>query len=496
MRKFSLPTIYFLYLGVLGVFSQILLIFGIFERTYLLLFLLLGVLYSIYTYKNKLNDNEIIQKIKYCGIKIKENWKSINFLLIVIILFITSIYTWLNFIPIIHGDAISYHMPFVADFINTGHLNYPIAGITEKGNGYFPALAEIMFASIILIINIQDIYIPMAIFQSLVLIFLLYFIYDFLKIYIDRKSIRLMTILWILLMPDIVLMILRVGMIELLVYSFIILGLLNFIKGLNTREKKYFYTASFFIAISLSMKYAGLIALFYLSLLFILYYIRKYISLKVMLISALIIFSFSSYWYIHNLISFDNPIYPIFSNEELNKAIALEVPPPQSLIRKIFYPVVIYAPFLFRDTASKFIIVELLTCLTAIAGSAFLLYKKMISKKTLYIILGFSLTYSWISAFVADDIRYNLPALICLIIVSCIVIENIINYFPKIREKNILAVMLLYFVMAFPLLLNQYKDRLPLLTGKVSKESYIVMTLGNSYTMEQYKNAMEFMRKD
>jgi len=164
--NFSL--IFFLGIGVFGIFSQTLLIFGIYKKIYLLLFI--AGCYICWLVLNRKNISFLnIKKFLYSTkSQIKNLIIKHDVYLVLSVVITVLILVILNLVPITTGDAIHYHFPFIKDFILSGQINQPIADMVQWGLGFMPALADIINASFVLLVGQLET--PLILLQSAILI--------------------------------------------------------------------------------------------------------------------------------------------------------------------------------------------------------------------------------------------------------------------------------------------------------------------------------------
>lgn len=485
---------FFLGIGVLGIWSQILLILGIYQKIYLVFFILACYFYWFTTHKNELTFKNIKNTFYLTKLQTKKFINEHDHCLIGSLLITVLILFFLNCVPITTGDAINYHFPFIKNFILTRHINYPLGGVTQWGLGYLPAMAEIIFASFVLLTGAVQLTAPLILFQASILVAFLALFYDVTEIFIKRKSLRLLVPLLLLTMPEIWFVILFVGMTDLLLCPFLVSGLFVFYKWTIEKENTYLYLAAFFLGVALAMKYMTLLILGPCFLIYLVQLLTKKNNKLFIptLYSIGIILFISSYWYVKNALIVHNPIYPIFSSAGLNEQIARENLLPQIWWVNLLYPVLVYAPFLFSPLASRLSIVEFVAVIFAIIGSLIIFLRSKRQETISLHLVAFALFYSWLAATVQGSIRYNLPALLLFLVAIAIIIDRLIDQFPKITEKIWLRLIIATFIPVLILNLSIYKKRLPIIFHPADRDIYVRKELKNSYSMERYHALINF----
>ncbi len=470
-RVYSGGIVFFSGLCLLGIISNLLLLAGIFERPYLLA--ILGVVWIAFLWRNRSTLRAPLRFVKTFQLPALSYFELALFVCLGAVMLVFIV---LNFVPISGADAFGYHLPFVRDFILSGHINQPIAGIKDYGYGYFPALAEIIFASGILLSGLSSLVQPVIALQAGIMVALVWALYSETSFLAPSRSARLIPLLVLFIVPNFRDSILFVGYIDLILDSVIVIGVLLTIRFLRLHEKSDMYLGALFLGCSLAMKYPALISATYCAcaVLMVLYISPAVRSLwRTTFFSAAIGALIPAYWYVKNWILFHNPVFPLLSGSTADDAIRNATYLPHVLWVKLLYPVLVYMTFLFMHESAHLIIANSILTLGGIFGLLVLFIKTRHIDLSMALLLGFFLFYSWGVSVVSDDIRFNMPALIILVVLDAALLQQLFNSWAPRYTKIASYAFALCFAGLLPLMLHSYGARLAVLRGAESSDFYI-----------------------
>ena len=356
-----------------------------------------------------------------------------------------------------------------------------------NGYGYFPALAEIIYALVILLSGAASVSLPLALLQAAVLLAFLSLLSFGVAPLVPSPRLRALLLATLLVMPDMVLMIERVGMVDLLIDALALGALLFLFRALYLREESAFLIASGLLGLALSMKLTMLVLAGYMALVVLIAFFRRYLGARSLALFFLVPGMLAGYWYLRSLIVFANPFYPLFSGAGLDTALAAETTfLPKTWWAFLFHPLLIYVPFLFPHPASRAIVLEALVAAGALLLFAFrALRAKRVEWDVAYFI-GFALFYSWVLAPITDDIRHTLPAFLALLIALFLMTARMLPV--QLPRAFFATAALLLLLIAVPVY-NVYKERALVELGREPAARYIANEVRGSYTPAAYESA-------
>jgi len=226
------------------------------------------------------------------------------------------------------------------------------------------------------------------------------------------------------------------------------------------------------------MKYHALFAAAYCALVVVVIFIwspkvRQWLW-RPALFSALIAMLVPLYWYVKNFVLFHNPIYPLLSPTGLVAAVQSHIYLPNTLWVKFFYPILVYMPFLFRGGGAYLAVAEAALAAVGVCGIIILFLKTRRLDFSIASLLGFILFYSWILSFLTDERRYNLPALIIFAVLDGAILQRLFDvYRPRVVMALSYIAALGFFVL-LPFMMHSYGERLNVLRGEESANTYII----------------------
>lgn len=434
-------VIYFVMLGygAFGIFGMWLAVFGQFYALYLRIALTAVFLISA---------KEIFYETKFLWRRLStgylvENLKSVEnghaFTKLMLLLLIST-----NFLialhPITGNDARMYHVPIVFDIMEKGKFTF--SENVDTFYTYVPVLAETIYAVPAVIFGEESYWreagrkmdVPAGIYvfqliQYSSIILLLGLFYFFLKDLIKDKLFIFAALFFTVGNFDLQREVLHAGYVEALTFLYGIASSLLLIQAFKSENpKNKILLSSVMLGLSLGMKYLavffGIINLVFLCVYFwkrrAEYYELTGILLKYGLVLALV----SGYWYGKNLVTYGNPIYPIFSDPSFMGSIGWWIS-DRTLFNMVVFPFMRYGRWFVAETqtSSQLFILGLYVFMYFFLALFF--WKKEKIGIEAFLLFLFVQIYTSSIFFVSHQNRFVLPASVMLAPLAAILLDKL-----------------------------------------------------------------------
>lgn len=468
-RKFSLDTVSISFMISTGIFTYIFLIIGIFFKVsssfvYELLFIFF--VFSLPSLKKFLHD---VRKVIARFLKdIQGDFPTILFIVVSLLILVTLYLSALQ--PPHASDELHYHMPQVKEIIATGKINLSFGGHYFYGN--IPKFMEIVFAWAAILGDYQMSHlVNLSIFISFLIIVF--------KIISKNFSVRTASFaILLLLLFDNLTWNSTVGFIDTATLSFELSSLFIISDSLiNKRLNKHTLILSGLVmGLAFATKYSPSPTFIFVLITLLVWNMtlkKKAFALLTYGISTAV---FSGFWYLKNLINFQNPFYPLYfghkgiGEDQYLSLISAIQEFGEKNIRHFLEIISVYKN-----------INNIHVYLSIFIFPLALLFRKNRSFKTFLFVYSILYIFYWF--FIAThQIRFLIPALVVTIILSSTLIEKLNS---KILSAIIIAFMLIMYK-NHSIWESFWNTKLNLVErqyglGKIEKTEYLTREFGCQY---------------
>ncbi|HEY4479123.1 MAG TPA: glycosyltransferase family 39 protein [Candidatus Paceibacterota bacterium] len=390
----------------------------------------------------------------------------------------------LAFVPLTGHDTLDYHLPIIESVANSHGLDF--ARSVEDFN-YLPILGEILYAIPTVLFSEHAAPYVFQILQYLVIVFVSLIVWNTVLPRVKNKLFGFASVLTVLSLMDFQREVLHGGYIDVLGFLFGLAALFLLIDHLerDAGSKRGYILCGLFLGLALSVKYTGLFFVA-ISLLFILIHHLKrketflglirdglYLGIPAVIVSG--------FWYVRNLFSFGNPVFPMWSDAETTASVGLFIM-DRTVGNFLYFPFYRYAQWFLQEveTSSRlivlglFIVLYLLIIILAIAKRRFTL-----TSVFLFIFVELYLLFLFISS---HQYRFLIPATIGASVLVALLadsfaswIENKINTDSrkKIFQGVISGLVLAGFLLVYLGNLHYFEVKWKYVLGKTTTERYI-----------------------
>jgi hypothetical protein len=304
---------------------------------------------------------------------------------------------------------------------------------------------------------------------------------------IKNRAMRGMVLLSLMVMPVFRDSFLKAGMIDLVCTSLLVIGSLILLRGLHKRGGPDLWVGAFLVGCAMTVKYMALIgAAYWVLYVLALVATRAAPKLPSLVGAALLACVVPAYWYVRNALVVHNPIYPLLSGTGPESLIQLDNFLPHTWWAKVLYPVLVYMPYLFGKGMGYSIFAESVVPLAAVLGTAILLYLNRRLDKSIVALWGFALFYSYAVSYIADDVRFDLPALVVFAVLDGILLEQLLSRAPAWAPRALAYAASVAFIVLTPFMLSTYGPRIAVLEGRMSPQTFIFEQSAHKRSIEDY----------
>jgi len=453
-----------------------------------------NILRTFFVFVLFLNFKTILSHIKFLRtadfssviIFLKNFFKTNPILKVIIFLWLFSIFL-IVFVPITGHDTLDYHLPIIFDIIDQGKLTFSadVNGAYE----YLPVFVEIIYAVPLAIFgNFSDPFIFQLLQYSALLLFLL-LVCDFLKHRIENKFLNIVSIFFILSIFDFQREVMHGGYIDVFLFLFGIASALLIIENYSKEphDNKMLNLSAVFLGFAFAMKY---MAFFFavINLVFLLaYYIKKrsgyYQFFKRIFVYGLIVFAIGGFWYVKNLVVFDNPVYPMFSDNNFKSDITFCCIVDRTMGNLFLFPFIRFGQWFLPDqvneSSSQLVVFGYFTLMYLLMAFRLLVRKKFRTDEIL--LFFFIQIYLGFLFFISHHTRYMLPGIIMVPLLLVLLLDEFYNYlkeklgdgFYRYFMKVTFAVLRLAFIFVFLANFHYFYVKYNYLIGVYDKTEYI-----------------------
>lgn len=415
-----------------------------------------------------------------------------KFLKLLVVLWLCSNFI-IIFVPLTGGDALTYHIPMMADIIKNGKIVAPIANIADYG--YFPAFVEISYAIPTLLFNNTHYPFIFQVLQFASLLLTIFLAVDFTYDRVKEKSLVWILVLAILSIFDLQQVVMDGGYID----SFVtLLGIASTLLTIEAVEGEFdsskFYLGAFILGIAISSKYTSL---FFIPINLFIIFLKnnpfKKLNIKRILAYLSLAFVVSAYWYIRNFIELGNPIFPLFSNKIFGSTIhvfQLE----RTFLNFIIFPIRLFAEHFFYAWGAYNKLIISIYYIFIYIGIIVLFIKKKFNRIMLSLLIATE-TYLFFVFMESHLSRYALPSTIFATILLFFLIDKIYGLVIIKYPTNHRKIFLLGYVLAcviFIMMLGgnylYFREKFYFVFGKYSEDQYISSGIGNLQYVTSFIN--------
>ena len=315
LRRFAFGTA--LGYGAFGLISLVLSLGGFFKAPVLYLVFLLILVWNFRIvsehFRFILKTFGAPGKILFA---VKTFWRRNNFLGVLAIIWVLANLI-VVFVPLTGHDTLDYHLPIINSFVSGGRFDF---GSLIEPFRYLPALGELIYANTITAFyNFTDPRIFQVVQYSVVFL-LLIMMYEFLRPRLSNRLFALVLPLLILSVMDFSRELLHGGYVDVFAFLFGLASTILVIEHADEKrlDLKKIGLSAIFLGLALSVKYTGLFFGIINGVILLVYFFLNSVQFRkiaaTVAIYCLPVLVIAGFWYGKNLVSFGNPVYPMFSD--------------------------------------------------------------------------------------------------------------------------------------------------------------------------------------
>ena len=410
-----------------------------------------------------------------------------------IVVLYTIMYVWLglNFlltlVPITAHDTLFYHLPIMQTI--TSEKNITFTGDAEH-YGYLPVLGEILYAVPIALFHNTDAPFVFGIVEWSLLPLFLLFVYAYLKKRIATGFLVPSALIMVLGIMDLHREVLHFGYVDMLAHLFGIGALFLIIERFEDGflKKSDIAFAALLLGFGAAVKYSTLHLALFVGLFMTIVLIMQGDTLtsivKKFFFLASILALVGGFWYIKNFRTLENPVYPMYSNANFSKGIAvftMERTPLNMLIFPLYRWGWQWVERPHRESSSQLVISFYLIAMYLLMAS--LIFKRRLRWRTpstaLFIFVE---GYLCVLFYSSHQVRFLLPGVMLLpLLLSTLADTWYVEIFQKLKNtayQKIITisgtVMIVAALFLFAGNIHYFKIRFQYVLGLISETQYSI----------------------
>lgn len=405
-------------LGAMGIVGLTLAAFGIFTPP---------AIWSVFTVVVLLASKIIAEDLEAIkGILANNVWLWLKYIFTGATFLKITIVVWLAanlliaFVPLTGHDTLDYHLPIIQDIVASHQLTFNQEIIPYA---YLPILGEIIYAVPVTAFGETSAPYVFQIIQFGVLILFSAIVFAFTKRWTKTAFLPAAVVVALLAIMPLEREVLHGGYIDVLGFIFSIGSLFLVIDGIfdNKYNRRKIYFAALLAGFAVSVKYSSLFFVGVESI--ILFWKWR----KGLIVYLLVAGAIMSPWYVKNAAVFDNPVYPMFTNQQFTEGVGMFMAIDRTLPNAFIFPFYKFGQWFTHDNESSSNLV-ILGYLIAVYGLVILaiILRRRLAPVEVVLFLSAEI-YLLILFFISHQTRFLVPALILLPPLLAILAEKVLR---------------------------------------------------------------------